>query len=93
MLPKIFMLQSVTSVQQTYIKVWRIAFDAYCQVCTLDVDCKVLGTDARRDSNVYVDLCKRLIPLVDHTTVVTIGVSLAWCKSFSTHGLRNKPVI
>ena len=79
--------------QQTYIEVRWIALDADSQVLALYINSQVFGPDASRYVNVYIDLSQCLIPLIDHATVVCVSMSLTWRKSFSAHGLSQRPVI
>lgn len=56
----------------------------------LYVDCKIFRPDSWRNRYVYVDFRERLIPLVDHTAVVSVCVSLTWSESFRTHRLKKR---
>ena len=72
----------------TYVEIWRVSFDANLQMATLYIDRKVFCSHASRNWYVDVHFGQRLIPLVDHSTVMRERVSLTWSKSFSAHRLR-----
>ena len=72
---------------RTHIKIRWVALDADRQMVALYIDCQVFCPYACWNRNIEVDLGERLVPLVDHTTVVRKRMSLTWSKSFSTHRL------